>query len=77
MTLYLDSLGPRRPRLSADQTHEAHVAHDEKRPIFVRGRLVREQGRQWFSESLSDFGFAEAAPIAWFQGQAANDEPNV
>jgi hypothetical protein len=64
-------------QLTPEQTHEAHVAHDEERPILVRGRLVREQGRQWFYESLSEFGFAQAAPIEWFHGQAADAEPDV
>lgn len=54
--------------LNRDQMHEAQVAAAEERPVFIRGRLVREQGRAWHFESVSEFGVAEAAPLSWGSG---------
>ncbi len=55
--------------LNVEQIHEALAAAAEDRPIFVRGRLVREQGRTWHFESVSEFGVAEAAPLSWGSGK--------
>jgi hypothetical protein len=49
--------------LNAQQIHEAYEAAAEDKPVFVRGRLAREQGRAWHFESVSEFGVAEAAPL--------------
>ena len=54
--------------LSRDQVHEAQVAAAEERPVFIRGQLVREQGRAWHFQSVSEFGVAEAVPLAWGAG---------
>lgn len=54
--------------LSREQVHEAQAAAAEERPVFVRGQLVREQGRAWHFESVSEFGVAEAAPLSWGSG---------
>lgn len=54
--------------LSRDQVHEAQAAAAEEQPVFIRGQLVREQGREWHFESVSEFGVAEAAPLAWGSG---------
>lgn len=62
--------------LNADQMHEAYQAADQQKPIYMRGRLVREQGRTWFFESISEFGVAEAAPISWGRGHAEPAEPS-
>jgi hypothetical protein len=58
--------------LTAEQMHEALMAADEKKQVYVRGRLVREQGRAWRFESISEFGIAEAAPLAWGVGREAH-----
>lgn len=54
--------------LSREQVHEAQAAAAEERPVFIRGQLVREQGRAWHFQSVSEFGVAEAAPLAWGSG---------
>lgn len=54
--------------LNREQVHEAQAAAAEERPVYIRGRLVREQGRAWHFESVSEFGVAEAAPLAWGSG---------
>jgi hypothetical protein len=62
--------------LNSEQMHEAYTAADQRRPIFIRGQLVREQGRTWFFESISEFGIAEAAPLSWGSGQPEDQEPS-
>lgn len=39
--------------------HQALMAADERRPVFVTGTLAREPGRQWRFETISNFGYAE------------------
>jgi hypothetical protein len=41
---------------------QALQAAGEDRPIFAKGALVREPGRRWHFESVSEFGFAEFMP---------------
>jgi hypothetical protein len=60
--------------LSREQVHEAQAAAAEEAPVFVRGQLVREQGRAWHFESVSEFGVAEAAPLSWGSGNSDNSE---
>lgn len=60
--------------LTREQMHEATVALDEAKRVYVRGRLVRGQGRAWRFESISEFGVLEAAPLAWGTG---GDAPSV
>lgn len=50
--------------LGREQIHEAYAAAAEDKPIFVR-----EQGRAWHFESVSEFGVAEAAPLSWGSAQ--------
>jgi hypothetical protein len=57
--------------LSSEQLHEALLAAAEEKPVYVRGRLVREQGRAWRFESVTQLGVSEAAPLAW-----GREEPN-
>lgn len=59
--------------LTLEQTHEAAIAFDEKKPVYARGQLVRGQGRAWHFESISEFGIAEAAPLSWGSGEHASD----
>lgn len=56
--------------LNREQVHEAQAAAAEERPVFVRGQLVREHGRTWHFESVSEFGVAEAAPLSWGTGKS-------
>jgi len=60
--------------LSREQVHEAQAAAAEETPVFIRGQLVREQGRAWHFESVSEFGVAEAAPLAWGSGTSDASE---
>lgn len=60
--------------LNREQVHEAQTAAAEERPVYIRGRLVREQGRAWHFESVSEFGVAEAAPLSWGSGFPVDSE---
>lgn len=51
--------------LNADQMHTVYEAAAQDRPVFVQGQLVRELGRAWYFQSVSEFGVAESAPISW------------
>lgn len=46
-------------RLSREDFHQALMAADEERLVYVTGTLAREPGRQWKFESISNFGYAE------------------
>ncbi|MFK4085023.1 hypothetical protein ACI2LF_12995 [Kribbella sp. NPDC020789] len=48
-----------RMSLGRDDFHQALMAADERRPVFVTGTLAREPGRQWRFDSISNFGYAE------------------
>lgn len=55
--------------LGREQVHEAQAAAAEERPVYIRGQLVREQGRAWHFETVSEFGVADAAPLSWGSGK--------
>ena len=60
--------------LNRDQVHEAQAAAAEERPVYIRGQLVREQGKAWHFDSVSEFGVAEAAPLFWGSGVPGDSE---
>ncbi|MFI7067080.1 hypothetical protein ACIBL3_39205 [Kribbella sp. NPDC050124] len=45
--------------LGRDDFHQALMAADEERLVYVTGTLAREPGRQWKFESITNFGYAE------------------
>jgi hypothetical protein len=51
-------------RMTLDRTrlHQALMAADELRPVYVTGTLVRDPGRIWQFATVSEFGFAEFIP---------------
>lgn len=46
--------------LSREQMHEAQAAAAEERPVYIQGQLVRQQGRAWHFDTVSEFGVADA-----------------
>jgi hypothetical protein len=48
--------------LSPKDYEEAGLAHQQKRPVFVRGVLNREAGRRWHFERTTGFGIAAFIP---------------
>lgn len=58
--------------LNDAQMHAAYEAAADDAPVFIRGQLVREQGRAWHFETVSEFGVAQAAPLTWESDPSEN-----
>lgn len=60
--------------LNDERMHTAYEAAAEDQPIYVRGQLVREVGRAWHFQSVSEFGVSEATPLSWTSGRNDSDD---